>query len=78
MRLLEGSVLVLGQVGHGALELGDHGARGKVTSGQYAELRLASVEGVAGGVRDLYAAGRMVKFKVASGVAGEIGVSVER
>lgn len=69
LSLLERSVLVLGQIGHGTLELGDDGTRGKVTSGKDTELGLAGIEGVARGVRDLYAARRMVEFEVASGMS---------
>ena len=47
IRALEFLVLLIGEVGHRALELGDDGAGLEISGGENAQFRLASTVGVA-------------------------------
>lgn len=66
---LELELIILGEVGHGALELRDDRAGGEGTGGKNAELRFACAMRVPFGVGNLYGASWEVELHVTGGVA---------
>lgn len=59
----------LGEVGHGALQFGEDGARSESTGGKNTELRFACAMRIPLGVGDLDGATREVEFHVAGRMA---------
>lgn len=68
---LELPVLLIGEIGHGALELGDDCAGCEMAGCENTELGLAGLVSIAGGVSDFNRAGGVVELQVAGSVAGE-------
>jgi len=66
---LELELVILGEVGHGALELRDDGAGSEGTGGKDAELRFACAMRVPFGVGNLYGTSWDVELHVAGRVA---------